>query len=232
MRIQSFQVINYKSFADSGEMRLEPSFNVIVGRNNVGKTALAEAMSLRFPSRPHRSMNTLPSPDMPISQDSRTEISIRLEANELVELLIREMPTFYVPTEAQEAPAGRALFRTVLSEGVTVNATFLNGSYHSAKLSTYKGPTPPGRYMRFTMDRSGNPSSTGPLLDMASDYPELAASVAANFHERLHNVSAVRFGIDEKPIGTNRDLAPDASDLVQYWTYSAGTLAAGKGTLG
>ena len=117
MRIQSFQVINYKTFADSGEMRLEPSFNVIVGRNNVGKTALAEAMSLRFPSKPHRSMNTLPTPDTPISQDSRTEISIRLEANELVELLIREMPTFYVPTEAQEAPAGRATFRTVLSEG-------------------------------------------------------------------------------------------------------------------
>ena len=215
MRIQSFQVINYKTFADSGEMRLEPSFNVIVGRNNVGKTALAEAMSLRFPSKPHRSMNTLPTPDTPISQDSRTEISIRLEANELVELLIREMPTFYVPTEAQEAPAGRATFRTVLSEGVTVNATFLNGSYHSAKLSTYTGETPPRRYMRFTMDRSGNPSATGPLLDMASDYPELAAGVAAKFHERLYDFSAVRFGIDEKPIGTNRFLAPDASDLVQ-----------------
>jgi predicted ATP-binding protein involved in virulence len=46
VRIESFRVVNYKSFADSEEIRLEPGFNVIVGRNNVGKTALAEARRL------------------------------------------------------------------------------------------------------------------------------------------------------------------------------------------
>lgn len=84
MRIQSFQVINYKSFADSGEIHLEPGFNVIVGRNNVGKTALAEAMSLRFPGKPHRSLTTVPTLGTPIDENSRAEVSIRLEANELV----------------------------------------------------------------------------------------------------------------------------------------------------
>ena len=59
MRIENFRVVNYKSFADSGEMRLKPSFNVIVGRNNVGKTALAEAVSLRFQAKPHRSLKTV-----------------------------------------------------------------------------------------------------------------------------------------------------------------------------
>ncbi len=47
MRIERFRIVNYKSFADSGEVRFKPGFNVIVGRNNVGKTALAKAVRLR-----------------------------------------------------------------------------------------------------------------------------------------------------------------------------------------
>ena len=117
MRIESFRVVNYKSFADSGEIHLEPGFNVIVGRNNVGKTALAEAMSLHFPSKPHRSLNTIPTPGTAIDQNSRTEVSIVSEANELLDFLIRNMPTFYVPTDIeQQMTAGQAmliLFRSI-----------------------------------------------------------------------------------------------------------------------
>src|ERR687894_2303320 len=40
MRIDRFRVLNYKSFADSTTMRLTSGFNVIVGQNNIGKTAL------------------------------------------------------------------------------------------------------------------------------------------------------------------------------------------------
>jgi hypothetical protein len=198
VRISTFRGVNYKCFAATEEIRFEPGFNVIVGRNNAGKTALAEVLSLRFSAKPHRSSMSVPRLNAQPDPESRAEVSIMLKADELTDLLLREMPTFYVPTEAQEAPTGRAMFRTVLSEGVTVNATFLNGSYHSAKLSTYTGTTPPRAYMRFTMDHSGNPSSAGPLLDMASDYPELAAGVAAKFHERLYYFSAVRFGIDDR----------------------------------
>jgi predicted ATPase len=61
VRIRTFRVVNYKSFVDSGELRLEPGFNVIVGRNNVGKTALAEAVGLHLlTDKPHRSLRTVP----------------------------------------------------------------------------------------------------------------------------------------------------------------------------
>jgi AAA15 family ATPase/GTPase len=43
--LQSFRVQNYKSYLDSGELKLSPGFNVIVGQNNVGKTALVDALS-------------------------------------------------------------------------------------------------------------------------------------------------------------------------------------------
>jgi hypothetical protein len=53
VHLSSFRVTNYKSFHDSEKVHFEPGFNVIVGRNNVGKTALSEAISLRFLDKPH-----------------------------------------------------------------------------------------------------------------------------------------------------------------------------------
>lgn len=43
MRIERFRIQNCKSFIDSGEVELSGGFNVLVGANNVGKTALLEA---------------------------------------------------------------------------------------------------------------------------------------------------------------------------------------------
>lgn len=49
MRISSFRISNYKSFIDSGEINLSPGFNVIIGQNNVGKTALFHLLKLHLP---------------------------------------------------------------------------------------------------------------------------------------------------------------------------------------
>ncbi len=40
MWITKFQVTNFKSFLDSGEIALKQGFNVITGQNSAGKTAL------------------------------------------------------------------------------------------------------------------------------------------------------------------------------------------------
>src|SRR5712671_5827443 len=55
MHIQACRVKNYRSFRDSGDIRFAPGFNLIVGPNNVGKTALLNALELQsFGSIPHR----------------------------------------------------------------------------------------------------------------------------------------------------------------------------------
>jgi AAA15 family ATPase/GTPase len=46
MYISRFQLLNYKSFQDSGVLEFQPGINIIVGANNSGKTALLEALSL------------------------------------------------------------------------------------------------------------------------------------------------------------------------------------------
>src|SRR2546427_80281 len=58
MHISSFRVENYKSFRATEEIRTAPGFNVIVGQNNAGKTALMEALSLSGGNKPHRSLKS------------------------------------------------------------------------------------------------------------------------------------------------------------------------------
>ena len=60
MYIAKLQIQDYKSYLASEEIGLTPGFNVIVGQNNAGKTALVEALSLRFDSKLHMSMTTSP----------------------------------------------------------------------------------------------------------------------------------------------------------------------------
>lgn len=48
MFIKKLQVFNYKSYLDSGLMEFSPGINIIVGRNNAGKTSLLEVLTLDF----------------------------------------------------------------------------------------------------------------------------------------------------------------------------------------
>src|SRR4051812_31629212 len=124
MRIVSFRIVNYKSFANSEELCFEPGFNVIVGRNNVGKTALAEAVSLRFSDKPHRSLKTVPTSDTQANPLSRAEVSTRVVADELAEVLANELPTFYASTDPNRSDAGEDWLRTVLSDGANIKCVF------------------------------------------------------------------------------------------------------------
>lgn len=58
MRIARLRVLNYKGFRDSGWLDLGPSFNVIIGQNTSGKTALLEALRpTEISNKPHRSLD-------------------------------------------------------------------------------------------------------------------------------------------------------------------------------
>jgi recombinational DNA repair ATPase RecF len=46
MLINEFKIINYKSYRVTTPIQLSTGFNVFIGKNNGGKTALLEALSL------------------------------------------------------------------------------------------------------------------------------------------------------------------------------------------
>ncbi|MEG4087921.1 AAA family ATPase [Microcoleus sp. Pol12B4] len=72
MYISRFQLLNYKSFQDSGVLEFQPGINIIVGANNSGKTALLEALSLNFEKKSHRSLKTL----LHFNSDSCAKVSL------------------------------------------------------------------------------------------------------------------------------------------------------------
>ena len=98
MRICSFKIQNYKSFLEPRELTLEEGFNLIVGQNNVGKTALLEALSLNFVGKPHRSQLTAPTPTSVINPLSSALVKLAVSGTELRELLL-DCTGFNVPVQ-------------------------------------------------------------------------------------------------------------------------------------
>jgi len=76
MYISRFQLLNYKSFRDSGVLEFQPGINIIVGANNSGKTAVLEALSLSFETSPHRSIATLPQPNSTPIRESTAKLTL------------------------------------------------------------------------------------------------------------------------------------------------------------
>jgi predicted ATPase len=90
MYFSEIRIHNYKSYRDSATLRLNTGINVVVGRNNAGKTALLEALSLGFDAIPHRSFVTLPSESRLPKPLSTVEFTFILTREELLDLLINE----------------------------------------------------------------------------------------------------------------------------------------------
>src|SRR6266436_4536067 len=97
MRFTKFSVTNFRSFRDGPTFDLAPGLNVLVGQNNAGKTALLDALTLKFGHEPHRSIRTIPTAGVQISGESQADFSFEIEAAELLRLLGESVRTFYVP---------------------------------------------------------------------------------------------------------------------------------------
>jgi len=84
MYLSKFRLLNYKSFQDSEVLEFKPGINIIVGPNNSGKTALLEALSLKFQNNIHKSITTFPSPSDVINTYSIYELSLIVKKENIV----------------------------------------------------------------------------------------------------------------------------------------------------
>src|SRR5262249_9090607 len=86
MWIKSFRVLNYKSFEDSGVHTLSRNMNVVVGQNNVGKTALLQALAQRIDHQPHK--NSKQRQGAPLNRISRTDFDFEATSQELKDAIM------------------------------------------------------------------------------------------------------------------------------------------------
>src|SRR5260370_17476384 len=96
MHMQACHLRNYRSFRDSGDIRFALDSNLIVGPNNVGKTALLTALELQsFSSMPHRDA------DVPLGAvtdpNSWMSVEIVVAGSELESRLLSAGGQFQIP---------------------------------------------------------------------------------------------------------------------------------------
>jgi predicted ATPase len=218
MHIAAFQVDNYKSFSSSREMNFRSGFNVIVGQNNVGKTALVETLSLQFGNNPHRSLETFPTRSATPDPSSRVNISFEFGEQEFVEAL-SEMSVFYVPVEGgADVEDEKKRFLDAIREENIINCTFTpNEGVSGARLLAY-GATEHGHMREFTLDRTGKDSlqlglNTG--LHPYNQSRQFATHLGNIARSRIYSFRAVRFDIRPQLVASNPNLEPDASNLAQ-----------------
>lgn len=111
MYIDEVSITNYKSFKECKGVELQKGFNIIVGKNNSGKTALIEACRLEIEDHTHKSPETIPSVTSTPHSMSTVEAKINFEPNELKKVLINRNERFTVPYKYDEEDPQDAINR-------------------------------------------------------------------------------------------------------------------------
>jgi putative AbiEii toxin of type IV toxin-antitoxin system/AAA ATPase-like protein len=212
MRIVSFQIQNYKSFRRMEEVRLTPSFNVVVGENNVGKTALIESLSLRAGANPHRSLKTAPTRDSPLLGVSSITITFDVPGGELLPFL-RRMGAFYFPTFHSEASrAASDLTNMLASASLELETKWQNGGLIDAEFPVL--PTPPPLFAILQVAPSGaiEPAQNNTVSVNANHRFERQLAEFLKT-DRIFLFNAERYRVGLAAFGTSTVLQASAANL-------------------
>lgn len=209
MYISSFRVTNYKSFFDSGEVALGKAFNIIVGKNDSGKTSIVEALSTLSTSIPHRSPKTIPTPDTPTAPDSCVELAVAFEHGEALGTLSK-VPHFYISCPQGDAGAFTSRILQILAGAFVLRVRLVNREVRGAWIEDI-GEFQPSH--SFGVENRRYPGGTDFVLLGAAQGNELLRSLFADFKSRVYAFRSERINLAQfKPTGAT-DLLPDASNL-------------------
>lgn len=218
MYISKFQVCSYKSFDDSGIIQFLPGFNIIIGPNNAGKTALLESLALSFENKPHLSEKVLPPQHetQPNLEGSKVNVTISIPGSEIVKVYNRlEKPvTMAAPIDDREA--GRVI-NDRFREGVDIEVSLGANSQYPDKphLNLYSPLMSNGQYTYtgltmgtddlFHLTHIPNPPNTPEGMS-------LNFRVLNQFKKKIYRFVASRV-IDNCPIKNSDQLKPNAANL-------------------
>ena len=220
MYIARFQIENYKSFLSSQELTLTPGFNVIVGPNNVGKTALVEALSLKFDNKPHRSMKTIPSPELPGPDISMVNIAFQLAEEEAEKLLINARGNLIVPLRQGEDPGNEAAkFLALLRKPGILQCAYRQGNFGLAYLESYGNQAYVQPTISFVVDINKRQLEFTSTNVGGTQYGFILANI---LRERIYLFKAERLNISMSNFGTQTVLASDASNLPEVLNHLQG----------
>jgi AAA15 family ATPase/GTPase len=220
MRIESFQVKNYKCFRETDPVNLADGFNIVVAPNNVGKTALLEILSTRFEAKPHRTIK-IPR-QQALNRSSSITIELCLTGGEL-ENLARRQSQIFIPIEKesqidQNRPTGliRRIFAskilTVRSDITNKTANLISIKSKHYSLDLLKSPTPAAV---FNLDSDSNTFQFATVVVNAKIQDSLLMRALEEFRSSTYNFLAERLNIGACNFGAEQVLKPNAANLAE-----------------
>jgi energy-coupling factor transporter ATP-binding protein EcfA2 len=225
MYISKFQVSNFKSYRDSAEVELKPGFNIVTGQNNAGKTALLEALALRFAPRPHRSIRTMPVPGALPGDTSAVRVTFMLSGEELLRSLQAMASPQFFPSPnigiAQDV-MNKHLDNLLQLEYLRLDMRLemQNDERWIAEDPLFFGiyrpePHPQGHMMVFPVSANDGRLATVGAGQYRSPAPDVRIPLAQFFRSRIYRFRAERFNLGRYAFGDSPVLLPDASNLPQ-----------------
>ncbi len=215
MRIKSMQVENYKSFAISPNILLEPEFNIVVGENNTGKTALLEALSTKFQNKPHRNIDTAPYVYSPDVGTSKISLCIEVSGLEIREYVRgRHFLVMYDRKSRASVQVQGAQFISQIKQTFTFNYVYLaeSDAPQLSWIDGYGNPNYSREMMTFVSDPNTKDISL-PHTNLSGGSPDLSGFLWSTLQNSIYRFSAERLNIGVCNSGAHRILKSDASNL-------------------
>lgn len=209
MYLSKIQIVDYKCFLDSGEAELDANFNVVVGKNNAGKSALLEYLNLaaRPATNPHRS----PEGSEAINRDSRLNFSIKFDAQDLIRL-IRFYGVTIVPSATLGIEAAPNYWQAFLDQNQFELSYAMVGN--RIDLPSYPSIRIPGwEYSNRSLRVGVKDGEVVPLQVDKSTDSALAGHVLETMKSRTFVFRAERLRVARSPPAEEEVLRADASNL-------------------
>lgn len=217
MKIISFKIENYKSFHQTEIVRLTDGFNVLIGKNNVGKTALLEALGLKFPNNPHRGIHQ--QRDEPINPNSCIDISFSMSGSELkTALYAASQFQFNIETQWKNEPD--VIIKTITSiinsaeHELVINARRVGGAFRMLKPPTHPFLNEGKIDAEYTALIDVAPNKTKITFNsIKQDPPWFTNNLATYFANNIYTFLAERVSLGSFQFGHNPVLSPNAANL-------------------
>jgi len=211
MLVKEFQIFNYKSYRATAPIQLSPGFNVFIGKNNGGKTALLQALTLStLADKPHRHSG-IPLDRSPQPKSS-VELTVTLTPADLRRALF-DVDQVYFPIPANADPM--AFFYEFLQHTRSFHFTVIAGPSYG-RMDPY--PTHgmfPGPPTGCSADiRPSAELSEFRLFDVPKNDNDTMYSVVGRFvSQSVYLFHAQRLSLAACKFGDSAILSPNAQNL-------------------
>lgn len=221
MKLLTAQIKNYKCFIDSGEICFASGFNIFIGQNDAGKSALLDALSTRITHVPHRSLASAPHAHTADDPQTTVDCTYAVSAEDL-QVFFSQQKAVSLPVQIgsagnRSAETTIACLTDALKNGSEFKSTWIASGQgvglapSRSTLHALSAMNPDGEHLQF--NNKAFPSGVDLSLTYASGSPTYGAVLAPWLAQNIYAFRAERFSISRSTHQGGEALASNASNL-------------------